>query len=196
MQTPPKTIPTRKISSASLRYIECMLGRPEKSEAAEYFFTYINQVPGDNALAVLRSQIEPWPALFDAISEKQSLQRYAPGKWSMREVLNHITDTERAFAYRALWFSRGFDTPLPSYDQDTGVAGAGAYNVAWARHVEEFRRVRLATISLFENMPEEGWMRGGVAGGNFVTVRALSFILAGHFAHHCRILRERYLGNG
>lgn len=195
MRTPLKRIPKRKISSGRLRYIGCMLGRPEKSEAAAGFFTYIDQVPGDDALAVLRSQIEPWPELFDSISEKQSLHRYAPGKWSMREVLNHITDTERAFAYRALWFSRGFDTPLASYDQNTGVAGAGADKIAWSRHVEEFRRVRLATISLFENMPEEGWMRGGVAGGNFVTVRALSFIAAGHVAHHCRILREKYLGS-
>lgn len=170
-----------------------MLGRPERSEAAAGFFTYIDQVPGDDALPVLRSQIEPWPEWFDSISEKQSLHRYEPGKWSMREVLNHITDTERAFAYRALWFARGFDSPLASYDQDTGVAGAGADRIAWAHHVEEFRRVRLATISLFENMPEEGWMRGGVAGGNFVTVRALSFIAAGHVAHHCRILRERYI---
>lgn len=170
-----------------------MLGRPEKSEAASYFFTYIDQVPGEDALAVLRNQIEQRPALFDAISEEQSLDRYAPGKWSMREVLNHITDTERAFAYRALWFSRGFGAPLASYDQNTGVAGAGADRIAWARHVEEFRRVRLATISLFENMPEEGWQRGGVAGGNYVTARALCFIAAGHFTHHCRILREKYL---
>jgi uncharacterized damage-inducible protein DinB len=170
-----------------------MLGRPEKSEAAAAFFTYIDQVPGDDALAVLRSQIAPWPALFDGISEEQSLHRYAPGKWSMREVLNHMTDTERAFAYRALWFSRGFEAPLASYDQNNGVAGAGADRVAWARHLEEFRRVRLATISLFENMPEEGWKRGGVAGGNYVTVRALCFIAAGHVTHHCRRLRERYL---
>lgn len=169
-----------------------MRGRPERSEAAARFFTYIDQVEGEDALAVLHSQVEPWPALFDGISENQSLQRYAPGKWSMREVLSHITDTERAFAYRALWFSRGFAEPLARFDPNTGVAGAGADKIAWARHVEEFRRVRLATISLFENMPEEGWKRGGVAGGNYVTVRALSFIAAGHFAHHCRILRERY----
>lgn len=174
-------------------YIIGMRGRPDKSEAAEYYFLYIDQVAGDDAQAVLRNQLESWPKSLSGITEEQSLHRYAPGKWSIREVLNHITDTERAFAFRALWFSRGFDMPLPSYDQNLAAAGAGADRIAWAAHVEEFRRVRLATLSLFENMPAEGWARGGVASGNFVTVRALCFIMAGHFAHHLRILEEKYL---
>lgn len=108
-------------------------------------------------------------------------------------MLNHITDTERAFSFRALWFARGFDAPLPGYDQNIGVAGGGADAISWAAHVEEFRRVRLATISLFQNLPDEAWMRSGTADGNFFTVRAIAYILAGHVTHHLAVLRERYL---
>lgn len=170
-----------------------MTGRPERSEAAEYYFTYIDQVKGDDALAAMREQLEAWPKRLAAVSEEQSLQRYAEGKWSIRELVNHVTDTERAFAFRALWFARGFDTPLPSYDQTIAAAGAAAGRVPWAAHIQEFKEVRQASISLYANMPAEGWARGGVASGNFVTVRALAFMLPGHVAHHARILEERYL---
>jgi len=108
-------------------------------------------------------------------------------------VLNHVTDTERSFAFRALWFARGFDTPLPSYDQHIAAAGAEADRISWAAHIEEFRRVRLATISLFRNMPPDAWARSGIASDNRFTVRALAFITAGHVTHHLKILRERYL---
>ena len=104
-----------------------------------------------------------------------------------------MTDTERAFAFRALWFSRGFTDSLPSFDQDTAASGAGADSVPWAAHVEEFRNVRLSTLSLFRNMPEESWMRMGIASDNRFTVRAVAYIAAGHAEHHLRILRERYL---
>jgi hypothetical protein len=116
-----------------------------------------------------------------------------PDKWSIRQVLNHVTDTERAFAFRALWFARGFATPLPGYDQNIAAAGAGADGVSWSAHVEEFRRVRFSTISLFRNMPPEAWTRGGIASEKPFTVRAVAFIIAGHLAHHIAILRERYL---
>ena len=167
-----------------------MIPRPESTEAAPYYFTYINQVAGDDPLAALEAQMkEP---LLTAISEEKSQCRYAPGKWSIREVLNHVTDTERAFAFRALWFARGFETPLPSYDQNVSAAGARADQVFWAAHVEEFRRVRLATISLFGNLPAEAWTRSGIASDNRFTVRALAYIVPGHFAHHVGVLRERY----
>ena len=170
-----------------------MTGRPEKSEAGAYYFNYIDQVPGNDVSAVLTAQLEESAALFSGISEEKSLYRYAPEKWSIRQLLNHVTDTERAFAFRALWFARGFDTPLPSYDQNIAAAGAGADGVSWALHVEEFRRVRLATISLFANMPAEAWMRTGIASDNKFTVRAMAFIVAGHVIHHLKVLRERYL---
>ncbi|MGO9649715.1 MAG: DinB family protein [Terriglobales bacterium] len=168
-----------------------MLPRPDATEAAPYYFTYINQVTGDDPLAVLEAQInEP---LLASISEEKSLHRYAPDKWSIRQLLNHVTDTERAFAFRALWFARGFDTPLPSYDQNVSAAGACADEVRWAAHVEEFRRVRLATISLFGNLPAEAWTRSGIASDNRFTVRALAYIIPGHFAHHVKVVRERYV---
>lgn len=169
-----------------------MRGRPDNTEAAEYYFTYIDQVEGDDPIAAMREQLEAWPTELTAIGEERSLYRYAPEKWSVRQVVNHVTDTERAFAFRVLWFGRGFDTPLPSYDQVTAAAGAEADRIALPAHLDEFRQVRSATLWLFSNMPEAAWKRGGVASGNYVSVRALAFIIAGHVAHHGRILREKY----
>jgi len=170
-----------------------MIGRPDGTEAASFYFTYINKVSGNDALADIEMQLEQSLALFHGISEETSLRRYAPGKWSIRQVLNHVTDNERAFAFRALWFARGFEAPLPGFDQDVAATGAEADSVSWAAHIEDFRRVRLSTISLFSNMPADGWKRGGIASDNFVTVRALAWIIAGHLEHHSAILRERYL---
>jgi len=171
-----------------------MNGRPLPAETAHYYFTYIDQVAGDDALAVMEQQLVESLAFFPTISEERSLHRYAPNKWSIRELLNHVTDTERAFAFRALWFARGFTASLPGYDQNIAVAAAAANAVPWADHVEEFRRVRLSTISFFRNLPAEAWMRSGIASDNPFTVRALAFIIAGHLAHHVAILRQRYLG--
>lgn len=170
-----------------------MTGRPEAAEAAPYYFTYINQVEGDDIGSIIADQLNDSLGLFSRISEEKSLHRYAPDKWSIRQVLNHISDTERSFAFRALWFARGFDTPLPSYDQNIATAGAEADKISWTAHVDEFRNVRLATISLFTNMPAEAWMRSGIASDKRFTVRALAFITAGHLTHHIHLLRERYL---
>jgi hypothetical protein len=104
-----------------------------------------------------------------------------------------VNDTERLFLSRAFWFARGFDSPLPSYDQDVGSLHARANDVAWASHLEEFSGVRLATVAFFRNLPAEAWKQKGIASGNPFTVRALAWITAGHFEHHMAILRERYL---
>lgn len=170
-----------------------MYGRPDSTEAAPYYFTYINQVPSDDALPVIEQQLDDVVSLCSAISEDKSTYRYAPDKWSIRQVLNHVTDTERAFAFRTLWFARGFSSPLPDYDQNIAAAGAEADSIPWADHIEEFRRVRLATISLFRNLPHDAWMRTGIASNNRFSVRAMAFITAGHVEHHLKILRERYL---
>ena len=132
-------------------------------------------------------------AFLSGISEEKSLTRYAPEKWSVRQVVNHVNDTERVFVSRAFWFARGFDSPLPAYDQDIAAAAARADEVSWAGHVEEFRAVRLATLSFFQNLPAEAWSRGGIASGNPFTVRAVAYIIAGHLSHHTAILRDRYL---
>jgi DinB superfamily len=171
-----------------------MLGRPQKLEAAPFYWKYIDRVEGDDPIAALERQLPEAVELFEGISEELSMYRYAPEKWSMREALSHTTDTERAFTYRALWFGRGFTTPLESFDDRAAAAGAKADRVPWAAHVEEFRLVRLATISLFRNIPDEAWMRAGVVSGNVISVRALAFLTAGHAAHHIAIFREKYLG--
>ncbi len=170
-----------------------MLGRPKKSEAAPYYFTYIDKVRGDDILPFLEAQLEETSRFLASIPEEKSLFRYAPGKWSIRQVLNHVNDTERAFAFRALWFARKFDTPLESFDQEIAVSNADADEIPWAEQVEEFRRIRLATLSLFKHLPAEGWTRAGIASGNRVTVRALAYIIAGHVEHHLAGLREHYL---
>ncbi len=170
-----------------------MIGRPLADEAAPYYFTYIDQAPGDDPVALIEAQLEPHVAMFSSICEEKSLHRYAAGEWSIRELLNHVSDTERAFAFRVLWFGRGFQSELASYDQAVAAAGAAADRVAWCAHVEEFRRVRQSTISLIQNMPPEGWARSGVASGHYVTVRALAYVIAGHLAHHARVLKEKYL---
>jgi hypothetical protein len=170
-----------------------MIAAPDRTEAPTYYFTYIDQVPPGDIVGTLERQSTDVLALLRDVSEETSLRRYAPGKWSIRQVGGHINDVERLFVFRALWFARGFDTPLPSFDQDVAVAAAGADAQPWVRHVEEFGHVRGATLAFFRNLPEEAWTRGGVASGNRFTVRALAYITAGHVAHHARILRERYL---
>src|SRR4051794_39255959 len=115
-----------------------MIGRPEAHEAAPYFFLYIDQAGGEDPLKLIESQLDECLGLFAGISEDKSLYRYAPGKWSMRQALNHITDTERAFAFRTLWFARGFTAPLPGYDQNIAASGAEADRIGWAAHVDEF----------------------------------------------------------
>ncbi len=176
-----------------MRQTDGMVGRPESTEAAPYYFAYIDKVPAGDIGGILETQLDEALALFSGISEERSLHRYAPEKWSIRQTLSHISDSERVFAFRAFWFARGFPSPLPDFDQTIAATGARADEIVWAIHVEEFRRVRLATLSLFGYLPAEAWMRKGVASGNPFTVRALAFIAAGHFAHHMTILRERYL---
>ena len=166
---------------------------PGRDEAASYYFTYIDRIASDDIVGVLANQLEEVPAFLSQFSEEKSLHRYAPDKWSFRQVLNHVNDTERTFAFRALWFGRGFNEPLASFDQNIAANGARADHYSWASHVAEFRDIRRATLSFFRSLPEEAWPRKGVASGNSVTVRALAYIIAGHLSHHIAILQERYL---
>jgi len=166
---------------------------PGRDEAAPYYFTYIDRIASDDIVSVLTNQLQQVPTFLSQISEEKSLHRYAPEKWSIRQVLNHVNDTERTFAFRALWFGRGFSEPLASFDQNTAANGARADDYSWASHVTDFRDVRNATLSLLQKLPEEAWSRKGVASGNSVTVRALAYIIAGHVLHHIAIVQERYL---
>ncbi len=167
--------------------------RPEPREAAEYYFTYISQVPSGDIRQVLTSQAQDILPLFEAITEVRAAHRYAPDKWTIRQVLSHVNDTERVFATRAMWFARALPEPQPSFDQVVAIANADADARSWASHVAEFKAVRSATLALFNDLPAAAWSRRGVASGHEVTVRALAFITAGHLVHHARVLRERYL---
>jgi hypothetical protein len=175
------------------RYSNRMNTRPAADEAAPYYFTYIDRITTEDVVAALESQLDSTMHLIAGISEEQSLHRYAPDKWSIRQVLNHVSDTERVFLYRALWFARGFDTPLPSFEQETAAAAADANQLSWASHVEEFRAVRIATLAFFRNLPADAWDHAGIASGSRVSVRAIAYIIVGHLAHHSAGLRQRYL---
>jgi hypothetical protein len=166
---------------------------PDTTEAAEYYFTYIDQVGGGDIRQILEVQAGETLGVLRDISEERSRHRYAPDKWSIKQVLSHVNDTERAFVFRALWFARGFDSPLPSFDQDIANTGARADDRPWRTHLDEFRAVRSASVQFFNNLPDDAWSRRGIASGNPFTVRALAYMTAGHLTHHLKILRERYL---
>jgi hypothetical protein len=169
------------------------IGAPDATEAPEYYFRYIDRVPAADICATLAAQRQETGDLLRGISDEQSSFRYEPGKWSVREVLAHVNDAERLFVGRAWWFARGFDSPLPSFDQNVAAAHAGADDRSWESHVEEFLAIRASTECFFNGLPADAWMRGGSASGMHMTVRALAFIAAGHVIHHSAILRERYL---
>ena len=175
-------------------FIMITMTRPDRTEAAEYYFTYIDHVTGDaDVREILDAQLPETLELLRGISEERSLHRYAPDKWSIREVVSHLNDTERLFVFRAFWFARGFDTPLPSFDQNVAVSTAAADARTLGSHIEEFQSVRAATLTFFQRLPDEAWTRRGTASGNPFTVHALAYITAGHVTHHTKILRERYL---
>lgn len=168
------------------------MNRPEAGEYAAYYANYITKVPGSDVLSVLESQRLQMLQLFAGRSERDGSFRYAPGKWSVKEVLGHIADTERIFTYRALRFARADQTPLPGFEQDDYVRSGAFGERTLAGLVEEFGAVRSASIGLFRSFKEDVWGRRGKADGKEVSVRALAFITAGHQMHHRIVLEERY----
>ena len=166
---------------------------PDRTEYADYYRPYIEKVAGQDVMQVLERQLGEVMPILESITEDRSLHRYAPDKWSIRELLNHVNDAERLFSFRAFWFARGFEDPLPSFDQDVAVPRSGAHDRPWRTHLDELQAIRAATLSLFRDLPDDAWMRRGVASGNPFTVRALAYICAGHCAHHILVLKERYL---
>jgi hypothetical protein len=169
-----------------------MIGRPGPDEAVPYYFKYIDRIETEDVVGKLDAQLDEALRFFRGVSEEKSLERYGPDKWSVRQVLAHVNDCERLFVFRAMWFARGFESALPSFDQEVSATGARSDAVPWANHVEEFRGVRESTVAFFRHLPPEAWMRSGIASGNLFTVRALAYIAAGHLAHHTAVLRESY----
>jgi len=168
------------------------MNRPDATEYADYYANYIAKVPGSDVLGVLEAQRLQMLQLFAGRSERDGSFRYAPGKWSVKEVLGHITDTERIFTYRALRIARGDQTPLPGFEQDDFVKNGGFGERTLASLAEEFGLVRSASVALFKSFPQAAWSGRGVASQKEVTVRALAFMTAGHQMHHRIILEERY----
>lgn len=167
--------------------------RPAATEFSPYYSKYIDQVPDGDLLATLTTQHEDTAGLVRGIPEDRADHRYAPGKWSIREVLGHLADTERIFAYRALRVARGDATPLPGFDENAYVANANFAVRSLASLVDELRVIRQATLALYRPLADEELLREGSANGAPITPRALAWIIAGHERHHLAILRERYL---
>ncbi len=166
--------------------------RPAADEHVAYYAKYIALAPGDDGLDALRATGESLLKLMKGVSDTQALHRYGPVKWSVKEVLNHITDGERVCAYRALRFARADRTPLPGFDENAWVPAAGSDRRPLAEIVEELRLVRAASVAMFGSFDAEALTRRGEANGNPVSVRALAWIVAGHSRHHETLLRERY----
>ncbi|MCC6876592.1 MAG: DinB family protein [Sandaracinaceae bacterium] len=167
--------------------------RPDASEYAPFYGTYVGHVPGGDIVETLSIQHEGTLALLRSISDDAAGSRYAPGKWSVREVVGHMADTERIFAYRALRFARADETPLAAFDENSYVANASLDDRPLASLTDEFEAVRRATVLLFAGLTATEWMRRGTASKNVMSVRALAWVTAGHELHHVAILRTRYL---
>jgi hypothetical protein len=167
-----------------------IVGKPDASEYASSFGTYINLVQSDDVMAVLAEM--PLAGLR-SVSGEASLMRYAPGKWSLREVVGHVIDTERIFAYRALRFARNDSTELTGFEQDDYIPAAHFDRRPWSELLDEFELVRRGNLLLFGGFDGEAWLRRGVANGVTLSVRALVYAIAGHELHHLRIIRTKYL---
>ena len=167
--------------------------RPGKDEYAPYYEKYTSLVPEGDVVETLERQLGETLALLRSVDEGRAGSRYEPGKWSVKEVVGHILDAERIFAYRALRFARGDRTELSGFEQDGYIEAASFDARTLADLAEEYEHVRRSTLKLFGNLSDEAWLRRGTASENGVSVRALAHIIAGHELHHVRILRERYL---
>lgn len=168
--------------------------RPEPGEYDAFYGTYVSKVPEGDVLEILETQLASTVELLAAIPQDRWDHRYAPGKWTIREVVGHVIDAERVFAYRALRFARGDTTPLPGMDQEDFMAGADFSRRSMDSLIDEHRHQRLSNLALFASFDGEVLSRTGVASDCSFTVRALIHILAGHERHHVEILKQRYLG--
>jgi hypothetical protein len=167
------------------------ISKPAAPEFNPYYGKYINLV-GDDALAALRAGGAATPRLLSGVGEPQAMFRYAPGKWSVKEVLGHIIDCERVFSYRALWIGRGDTTPLPGFEENLWVPAGRFDRRTLPEILTEYVAVRAATVALMSTFEEEDLVRVGTANEHPVSVRALVHIIAGHELHHVSLLRERY----
>jgi DinB family protein len=168
------------------------VARPQPGEYAPYCDRYISLIQGNDILATLENGRRQMMLLLSGRDEADGNFRYAPEKWNAKQVLGHVCDTERIFAYRALRIARGDQTPMEGFEQDDYVSNGPFAGRPLSELIEDYIAVRRATLTLLRNLDEEAWSRRGVANKNEVTVRALAYIIAGHELHHRRILEEKY----
>jgi hypothetical protein len=170
-----------------------MSGRPDASEYDSAYDAYIREIEGNDILTILDDQLAELTSLFDSIPAEREAYRYAEGKWSFRQLVGHMADSERVFGYRATSLARGDAGPYPGFDENLYVDNAPFDDTPLPMLLEELELLRSANMLMFHALTAEGWSRSGTANGRKVTVRALAYIIAGHAAHHIRVIRERYL---
>ena len=168
--------------------------RPEATEFAPFYAGYVAAVPEGDIINILRRGGDEWQSVLAELPEARGDHRYADGKWSIRQLVGHVSDAERIFAYRALRIARGDQSPLASFDENAYAETAGSDRLTLSALAAELRVVRESTVALLSSLPDDAWTRTGTASGKTVSVRALAYITAGHAQHHLKILRERYLG--
>ena len=169
-----------------------VVGRPEPDEIPAHYAGYIQRVPEPDPVTACAAQIEATAALLHGLSDTDAMYRYGRGKWSIKEVVGHLTDTERIMSYRALRIARGDATPLPGFDENAYVPVAKFDDRSLADLVGELRTVRAATLALLRTFDDEAWRRRGTASGKPISARALGFTIPGHERHHVEVLRTRY----
>jgi hypothetical protein len=169
------------------------MNRPEKSEYAEYYERYVSLVEETDIVAVLEKQQAEMLGIFETITEEKSHFAYGADKWTIKELIGHLTDGERIFAYRALRISRADQTPIEGFEQDGYIENSNFNNMPFSDLTEELLLARKSNLIFFKYLTDEAWSRHGTASDNPVSVRALAFIMAGHIRHHINILNERYL---
>jgi hypothetical protein len=167
------------------------MSRPNPTEYAPDYESYVRLVPEEDVTTALETQSAETRSLLDDLSEAQGVERHAPYTWSIKEVVGHVTDAERVFAYRAMRFARGDSTPLPGFDENAYVKAAAFDRIPLKDLVAEFEAVRHASVSFFQTLSAADWAKSGLANDNRVTVRALAYIIVGHARHHTAILRRR-----
>jgi uncharacterized damage-inducible protein DinB len=170
-----------------------MLSRPTTDEYAEYYETYTRRVPEGDILELMDSELEATLAVLASVPAERETYRYEPGKWSIREAVGHMIDTERTFAFRALWFARDVGLPLPGMEQDEWAAVSNAHERPLAELAAEFAAARRSHRAMFAGFDAEAPTRSGIASGVSFTVQSIAWILVGHEIHHRTILEERYL---
>lgn len=170
-----------------------IMNRPETSEYDPYYEGYVSLVADSDIIGTLGAQPTRLQDIFTAMPEEKGEFRYAEGKWSIKELLGHLIDGERMFAYRTFRISRGDETPIEGFEQDGYIENAHSNDRSFADLLDEFSLLRRANMIFFKNLTDDAWLRVGTANNVKVSVRALVYIMAGHIEHHLNILRERYL---